>query len=93
VSLLVGIIFILGFVISLVVIMMKQHRIKFIVASLKLAKLCFWDNIYMFGVSIILSGISIGVFYVNIIFIRYVMVQMKGQVIVAKMPVVYLILF
>ena len=42
VSLIVGIAFLAGFVISLIVILLKQQRIKFIVACLRLAKLCFW---------------------------------------------------
>lgn len=70
---------IVGFLISLIVILAKQQRIKFIVASLKLAKLCFWDNCYAFGVSILLSGVTMAVFYVNIQFIRFAMVQRKGQ--------------
>lgn len=74
-----GVGFIVGFVISLVVILSKQQRIKFIVASLKLAKLCFWDNCYVFGVSIVLSGITMAAYFANIQFIRFAMVQRKGH--------------
>ena len=70
-----GITFIVGFLISLLVILAKQQRIKFIVAALKLAKLCFWDNCYMFGVSIILTGLTMASHYANIQFIGFLMAQ------------------
>ena len=62
-SLIIGIIFIFGFIVSLIVVLSQQKRIKFIYSLLKLAKICFWDNIYLFGVSIVLSGISIGLMF------------------------------
>lgn len=74
-----GIGFLAGFLISLIVILSKQQRIKFIVASLKLAKLCFWDNCYVFGVSIVLSGVTMAAYFANIQFTRFAMVQKKGH--------------
>lgn len=50
---------------------MKQQRIKFIVASLCLAKACFWDNVYLIGLPILLSAISIGMCYLNLVLIRF----------------------
>lgn len=66
VSLLAGIAFLLGFMISLVVILLKQQRIRFIVAALSLAKSCFWDNIYMIFLSFGLSAISLAALYANL---------------------------
>ena len=71
VFLVIGILFLVAFIIALIVVLYKQNRIKFIYAMLKLAKICFWQNIYVFGVSIILSGISIGMMVLNI----YIIVQ------------------
>lgn len=59
----------------MVVILSKQQRIKFIVAALKLAKLCFWDNSYVFGVSIMLSALTMAFYYGNIEFIRFFKAQ------------------
>ena len=74
----------LGFLVSLVVILSKQQRIKFIVACLKLAKLCFWDNWYVFGVSVVLSGVTMAAYYGNIQFIRFAMVQKDGHELVPR---------
>jgi hypothetical protein len=60
------------------VIVSKQQRIKSIVAALKLAKLCFWDNCYVFGISIILSGVTMASYYGNIQLIRFFMAQKWG---------------
>jgi hypothetical protein len=79
VSLLVGIAFILGFIISLVVILLKQQRIKFIVASLCLAKICFWENIYMIFISFALSAVSLAAIYVNLKFLEISELQKQGQ--------------
>ena len=64
-SLLIGIAFLVGFVASLVVVLTKQQRIRFIYAMLKLAKICFWDNSYIFIVSFIMSVLSIVVIILN----------------------------
>lgn len=66
ISLIVGIAFILGFVISLIVILLKQQRIKFMVAALSLAKICFWDNCYMIFLSFGLSAVSLAALYFNL---------------------------
>lgn len=66
VSLIVGVAFILGFVVSIIVIFLKQQRMKFIVASLALAKICFWQNFYMIFISFGLSIVSIAALYGNI---------------------------
>lgn len=66
ISLVVGIAFLVGFVVSLVVILLKQQRIKFIVAALSLAKTCFWDNCYMIFLSFGLAALSLGALYVNL---------------------------
>lgn len=57
--------FLVGFVASLVVVLTKQQRIRFIFAMLKLAKICFWDNSYIFIVSFLLSVMSIAVVVLN----------------------------
>lgn len=66
VSLVVGVGFLLGFVVSLCVILAKQQRIKFIVAALSLAKICFWENIYMIFLSVAMSAVSVAALYVNL---------------------------
>lgn len=66
ISLIVGIAFLAGFVISVIVLTLKQQRIKHIAAILKLAKICFWENVYMFLISIGLSAASIAALYVNL---------------------------
>ena len=88
-----GITLIVGFLISLVVILSKHQRIKFIVAALKLAKLCFWDNCYVFGVSILLSGLTMAFYYANIQFIRFFMAQKWGKEDVPRYPMIYLTIF
>ena len=57
--------FLVGFIASLVVALTKQQRIRFIFAMLKLAKICFWDNSYIFIVSFLLSVMSIAVIVLN----------------------------
>jgi hypothetical protein len=79
VSLLVGIAFLLGFVVSLIVILLKQQRIRFIVAALSLAKSCFWDNVYMIFLSFGLSAISLGALYANLRLLEISEVQKQGQ--------------
>ena len=88
-----GITFIVGFLISLVVILSKQQRIKFIVAALKLAKLCFWDNCYVFGVSIMLSAVTMAFYFANIQFIRFFMAQKKGLELVPRYLMAYITIF
>lgn len=66
ISLFIGLAFLVGFVVSLIVVLTKQQRIKFIFAMLKLAKICFWDNSYIFFVSFVLSAISITVMHFNL---------------------------
>jgi len=91
-TLLSGITFIVGFAISLLVILAKQQRIKFIFATLKLAKLCFWDNCYVFGVSIVLTGITMAFYYTNIQFVRFFIAQKSGQEVIPRYPMIYLTL-
>lgn len=69
VSLVVGVGFLVGFIVSLCVICAKQQRIKFIVAALSLAKICFWENIYMIFVSIFMSAVSVAALYMNLRFL------------------------
>jgi len=66
ISLIIGVAFLAGFVISVIVLILKQQRIKYVVAALSLAKICFWDNVYMFLISICLSAVSIGALYFNL---------------------------
>lgn len=66
VFLIIGILFLIGFVVALIVVLSRQNRIKFIYAMLKLAKICFWQNIFVFAVAIVLSAISIGMMTLNI---------------------------
>lgn len=82
VFLIIGILFLIGFLVALVVVLAKQNRIKFIYAMLKLAKICFWQNVYVFGVSIVLSGISIGMMYINIYVIAMSITSPTGQYVV-----------
>lgn len=79
VSLLVGITFLVGFVVSLIVIVLKQQRIKFVVAALSLAKICFWENAYMIVLSFLLSAVSIGMLYMNLRFLEISELQKDGQ--------------
>ena len=65
-SLIIGLLFITAFVVSLIVILTRQQRIKFIHSMLKLSKICFWDNIYILAVSLFLSALSIGLMFLNI---------------------------
>lgn len=88
----IGLILIIGFIISIVVILTKQQRMKFIFALLKLAKICFWDNSYIFIVSIIMSVISIVVMHYNLVFISWSLRQKDLQVVYDK-PFLFLMLF
>jgi len=79
VSLFVGLAFLAGFVVSLVVIVLKQQRIKFIVAVLRLAKTCFWDNCYMIVLSFGLSAVSLAALYGNLRLLEISELQKEGQ--------------
>jgi hypothetical protein len=79
ISLVVGVAFILGFVVSLVVIVLKQQRIKFVVAALSLAKICFWDNCYMIFLSFGLSALSLAALYCNLRLLEISELQKQGQ--------------
>ena len=78
VSLVVGMAFLFGFVVSLVVILLKQQRIKFIVAILRLAKTCFWENCYMIVLSFVLSAISLAALYGNLRLLEISELQKEG---------------
>jgi hypothetical protein len=79
-------------VVSLVVVLTKQQRIKFIFAMLKLAKICFWDNSYIFFVSFLLSVISIAVMVLNFECISMSLRQVD-QNIVYDWPYIGIVLF
>ncbi len=79
VSAIVGTAFIMGFVISLVVIILKQQRIKFIVVALKIAKICFWQNCYMIVLSFVLSALSLTFLYANLKLLQVSQLQKEGQ--------------
>lgn len=68
VTLVIAIIFAAAFVISLVVLLRKIGKVSFVVTVLRIARRCLWENIYMIIVSFILSGISIGVLALNLMF-------------------------
>ena len=87
-----GIAFIVGFVVSLIVIIFKQQRIKFIVAVLRLAKICFWENVYIILISFALSAISLGALYLNLRFLEISELQIEGQHYVDKHVFTILIL-
>jgi hypothetical protein len=92
-SLFIGLAFLIGFVVSLVIILTKQQRIKFIHSLLKLAKICFWDNIYLFGVSFILSGISIGLMFLNIKIITFSIKSVNSTHVIYDWPYMIPVLF
>ena len=82
-----------GFAGSLLVILGKQQRLKFVSASLKLAQLCFWDNCYVFGVSVLLSGVTMAAWFANIQFISFAMAQKEGHEAVDRFLLAYLVIF
>ena len=92
-SLVIGILLVVGFVVSLIVVLTRQQRIKFIYSLLRLAKICFWDNIYLFGVSILLSGISIGLMFLNIFVITLSIKKVNGNHVHYDWPYIILVLF
>jgi hypothetical protein len=61
-----GILLLAAFFIIVFVILTKKERFRNIVPVLKIAKNWFWGNAYMVIVSVILSAISIVLWYVNI---------------------------
>ena len=92
VFLVIGILFIIGFVVALVVVLSRQNRIKFIYAMLKLAKICFWQNVYVFAVSIFLSGVSIGMMVINIYVIAMSITSPTGTYVVYNWPLIIVVL-
>jgi uncharacterized membrane protein len=68
-TLFIAILFAAAFVISLIVLMKKIAKVQFIVTVLKIARRCLWENIYMIIVAFVLSGISIGVLALNLLFL------------------------
>jgi hypothetical protein len=66
-ALVIGIIFIAGFIISLITITCKREKFKHILPVLQMAKICFWENCYMFILAIVLSILSILFLYCNVL--------------------------
>ena len=92
-SLVIGILLVVAFVVSLIVVLTRQRRIKFIYSLLRLAKICFWDNIYLFAVSILLSAISIGFMFLNIFIIKLSIKNVNGSSVQYDWPYMILVLF
>ena len=92
-SLVIGILLVIGFIASLVIVLTRQRRIKFIYSLLRLAKICFWNNIYLFGVSILLSAISIGLMFLNIFIITLSIQNVNGSSVKYNWPFLILVLF
>ena len=90
-SLFIGILMIVGFITSLVVVLNRQRKIKFIYSLLRLAKICFWDNLYIFGVSILLSAISIGFMFLNIYIITLSIKSTNGTSVQYDWPYMILV--
>lgn len=91
VFLIIGILFIIGFIVALAIILSRQNRIKFIYAMLKLAKICFWQNVYLFAVSIVLSGISIGMMVINVYVISMSITSPTGQYVIYNWPLIIVV--
>ena len=83
-TLVIGIAFLAGFVISTIVIIVKRDRFRFILPILNLAKTCFWDNFYMIFISIVLSAVSLVAMYLNVWFLEIAQMQKDGQHLVDK---------
>lgn len=69
-SLVLGIGFILGFLVSILVICIKESRFKSITTILRVAKICFWDNFYILFVAFGLTIISILALLVNLTLLK-----------------------
>lgn len=69
-ALVVGIMFVAGFVISLITITCKRQKFKNILPVLQMAKICFWENCYMFILAIVLSVLSILFLYINVVLLE-----------------------
>ena len=65
-----GILLLAAFFIIIFVILTKKERFRNIVPVLKIAKNWFWENCYMILVSVILSAVSIVIWYLNIYFLE-----------------------
>ena len=92
-SLIIGILLVIGFIVSLAVVLTRQRRIKFIYSLLRLAKICFWNNIYLFGLSILLSAISIGFMFLNIFIIKLSIKSSNGNSVQYDWPYLILVIF
>lgn len=66
VTLVLAICFAVAFVLSIFLLFGKLSKISYVVTVLRIARRCLWENMYMILVSILLSGISIGVFALNL---------------------------
>ena len=64
-TLIIGIAFLLGFLIALITICTKKSKFKHIVPVLKIAKSCFWSNCYIIIFSFIFSILSIAALAIN----------------------------
>lgn len=66
----VGIAFLGAFLLALITICCKREKFRNVLPVLKMAKICFWENCYMFFVAAFLSVISIVLLYINIILLE-----------------------
>ena len=66
VTLIIGIAFILGFLISIFTILNKRSKFSNILPVLKIARAAFWPNCYLFFFSIFFSMLSIAALVINI---------------------------
>ncbi len=66
-ALIAGVLFLLGFLISIIIICVKRQKFKYIVSILRIAKICFWQNCYMIFLSMGLSALTVAVMYFNIL--------------------------
>jgi hypothetical protein len=78
-TLIAGVLFLIGFLASIITLVTKRGKFKNIVPVLQISKICFWENCYLLIVSVFFSILSIAALYINITLLQISQVKEKSQ--------------
>jgi hypothetical protein len=91
VTLLTGLAFIAGFLVSVITIWNKRSKFGYILHVLRIAKAAFWPNCYVFFFSIIFTVISISAFIANISLLGIYLTR-EGNIISPAIPTTFVLI-
>lgn len=78
-TLVAGVLFLLGFLASIITLISKRGKFKNIVPVLQISKACFWDNFYLLFASILFSALSIAALTCNVMLLQVSQVKEASQ--------------